>query len=74
MCPPNERVSHIYSYFKSINLNFELRVSPHVNFLKKFVYEGTLVNEGAQSLTSNYASIMYESYYNSLESFVILII
>jgi GR25 family glycosyltransferase involved in LPS biosynthesis len=72
VCPPNERVSHIYSYFKSINLNFELRVSSHTNFLKNFIYGNASVNENEQSLTSNYASIIYESYYNNLENFVIL--
>lgn len=72
VCLPNERISYIQDYYKSISLNFDTRVSPHINFLKEFTHDNTHVNENEQSLTSNYASIIYESYYNQLETFVIL--
>jgi GR25 family glycosyltransferase involved in LPS biosynthesis len=65
-------MSYIQNYFKSVNLDFEFRISPHTNFLNKFTHNNTHINENIQSLTSNYASIIYECYYNNFETFVIL--
>jgi len=70
--PPNDRIIHFTNYFKNIDLTFDLRISSHKKFFNEFIHGETHINESEQSLTANYASIIYESYYNDIENFVIL--
>lgn len=69
---PNERYEYISSYLNKINLNFELRVSVNKNFFTAKYDSNHEINQSEQSLSSQYASIFYENYFNKIDSFVIL--
>ena len=61
---PNERYEYISSYLNRINLNFELRVSVNKSFFTTKTDSNHEINQSEQSLSSQYASIFYENYFN----------
>ena len=69
---PNERYEYISSYLNRINLNFELRVSVNKSFFTTKTDSNHEINQSEQSLSSQYASIFYENYFNKIDSFVVL--
>jgi hypothetical protein len=69
---PNERYEYISSYLNRINLNFELRVSVNKSFFTTKIWLNHEMNQSEQSLSSIYASIFYENYFNKIDSFVVL--
>lgn len=68
----NERYEYISSYLNKINLNFELRVSVNKNFFTTKIWLNHEINQSEQSLSSQYASIFYENFFNKIDSFVVL--
>jgi hypothetical protein len=69
---PNERYEYFSNYLKKENINFDIRVATNKNFFQT-CYDGKHeINQSEQSLSSQYASIFYECYYNDINQFVIL--
>ena len=58
-------------FFNQINLNFELRVSVNKSFFTTKTDSNHEINQSEQSLSSQYASIFYENYFNKIDSFVV---
>lgn len=69
---PNERYEYISSYLKKLNIQYEIRVSVNKNFFELKHHGDHNINQSEQSLSSQYASIFYENYYQNIDSFVIL--